>query len=329
MSEKKINSKKGFSIDWLIQGVLTKLGETFDGFTGRKWSPTSSLATSELIERLKLLLDAEVQDLGVRGKFVPHNLKLKMQWDKFSTDSEEGLKKLESELLTAVVDHINDKRYHTYAPLKFEIKPDYFTDGVKLHVSFDNYTETENEGEMNVTLPEAKLNDLLPQSVSTDDGIETFIAEFTANGTIQKIRLRFRNNQRLSVGRTRENDLAINDNSVSKFHASLFLNAENALMVADTGSTNGTFINGKRISYGTTALIGKEDTISFGSVDVSFEHVPKIAATAEVYNLSNDKSLPLNNLELKIKSEKSSNNDVEVLNNNDEFETELKGQKTK
>ena len=52
-----------------------------------------------LIERLKKLLDAEVKDSGEQGKFVPHNLKLKMQWDKFSTDSEAGLGKLREEML--------------------------------------------------------------------------------------------------------------------------------------------------------------------------------------------------------------------------------------
>ena len=49
------------SPDWFVRGVLTKLGETFDQFTGRNWKPSSSLATSELTERLKILLDAEAK----------------------------------------------------------------------------------------------------------------------------------------------------------------------------------------------------------------------------------------------------------------------------
>ncbi len=49
--------------------------------------------------------------------------------------------KLEIELLTAAIDHINDRRYHTYAPMQFEIKPDYFTEGVKLSASFDKFVD--------------------------------------------------------------------------------------------------------------------------------------------------------------------------------------------
>ena len=119
MSENKPPpAKKSISADWFLRGVLAKVGETFDRLTGRNWKPSSSLATSELTEKLKLLLDAEAKDVGGGGgrKFVPHNVKLKMQWDKFSTDSEIALGKLENELLIAVIDHINDKRYYTYAP---------------------------------------------------------------------------------------------------------------------------------------------------------------------------------------------------------------------
>jgi hypothetical protein len=106
MSEENNSSKKKTSLDWLMRGVLTKIGDTFDRLTGRRWTPSSSLATSELIEKLKKLLDLEAKDFGAKGKFVPHNIKLKMQWDKFSTDSESALQKLEYELKIAAIDHI-------------------------------------------------------------------------------------------------------------------------------------------------------------------------------------------------------------------------------
>ncbi len=315
MSEKNSSSKKSFSLDWLVQGVLTKLGETFDGLTGRKWKPSSSLATSQLVEKLKHLLDAEVQDLGAKGKFVPHNLKLKMQWDKFSTDAENALKKLEAELLTAAVDHINDNRYHTFAPLKLEVKPDYFTDGVKLLVSFDKFADEDRDAEVNVTLPEAKAGELYPaQTTAIDTGVEIFIAQFASNGITQKVNLRFQNNGRLSVGRTRENDLNIDDASVSKVHASLFLNSDNYLTIADTGSTNGTFINGERISYGKAHVIGKNDKINFGTVDVSFEYVPKPIETAVENNLPVEKSVTIDGFEFKSKSESNIETDGEMLN---------------
>ena len=57
MSEENNSSKNKISIEWLMRGVLTKLGDTLDRLTGRRWTPSSSLATSELSEKLKKLLD--------------------------------------------------------------------------------------------------------------------------------------------------------------------------------------------------------------------------------------------------------------------------------
>ncbi|HXH68754.1 MAG TPA: FHA domain-containing protein [Pyrinomonadaceae bacterium] len=271
-------AKKSFSPDWFVRGILTKLGEAFDRFTGRNWKPASSLATSQLIEKLKTLLDAEAKDLGEKGKVVPHHIQLKMQWDKFSIDAEQSLKNLETELLTAAIDHINDRRYHTYAPMQFEIKPDYFTEGVKLSASFDKFAdEKEDEpDEVNVTVPDLKNVVIAsPEKEIVEPEKEIFIASFTVNNQRKQVKLAFSPKERKSVGRTKENDLWLDDAGVSKLHASLVLNGEGQMVVADTGSTNGTFINGVRIAYGKAIAVTDADKLSFGTVDVELWHVLK------------------------------------------------------
>ena len=282
MSKETTSTKKSFSPDWLVRGVLTKLGDLFDNLTGRKWTPSSSLATSELIERLKKLLDAEARDLGEKGKFVPHNLKLKMQWDKFSTDSETALKKLENELLVAAIDHINDNRYQTHAPIKLQVKPDYFTEGVKLQASFDEFVKDEREVEMNVTVPDIKVGDFVPEIQVAEPEKIIYSAEFAEQDKIKRIELEFLPGKRISIGRTKENDLSINNNSISKIHAALVLNSEGVLQVADTGSTNGTFINGQRIAYGKAAPVADGDKVRFGLIDVVFHRLTNV--TENDYN---------------------------------------------
>ncbi|HUR99907.1 MAG TPA: FHA domain-containing protein [Pyrinomonadaceae bacterium] len=285
--------KKSITPDWLVQGALTRIGDMLDKLTGRSWKPASSLATSGLIERLKGLLDSHIKRDADGRSYVPHNIKLKMQWDKFSTDSEDSLRKVENELLTAAVDHISDNRYYTYAPLKLEAKPDYFTEGVKLFVSFEQFDEEGGEGELNVTIPATNLSHLIPGSLAGLDGVAPasgdglpkvlrgdLVVNFNAGpGGIEK-RFNIEQGKRLSVGRTKDNDITIDHTSVSKMHASLLLNAEGKLVVADTGSTNGTFLNGERITYGKAIEIFAGDKIKFGAIDVRAEFTPE--AEAEV-----------------------------------------------
>jgi pSer/pThr/pTyr-binding forkhead associated (FHA) protein len=300
--EDKVKNKKSFSLDWLVGGVLTKVGDTFDRLTGRGWNPSSSLATSKLIEKLKFLLDSEVRDLAKEGKFVPHIIKLKIQWNKFSTDSEEELEKLEHELHAAAIDHINDKLYHTFAPLNIEIKTDYFTEGVRMLASFGKYSnKDEDEVSINVTIPNLRTEDLISDGKITvnlngetdvpppfDEDI--YKLTYSVNNKSFETEFNFTKKKRISVGRVKENDLSINDKSISKVHASLVLNSNKQLLVADTGSTNGTFIKGERIAYGKAFSVENGATIKFGNIEVLFER--KVNEVFEEFNKSQNDLLP-------------------------------------
>ncbi len=285
MSENTPSSKKQISPDWFVQGILTKLGDTFDRLTGRGWKPSSSLATSELIEKLKRLVDSESRESDDKRRFVPHNIKLKMQWDKFSTDSDDSLRKLETELMTALIDHINDKRYYTYAPITLEVKADYFTSGVKLFAGFEKSGEADREAEIDVSVPGFK-----PEAgTSSEDAVisskfANVVVRFSISGRNVQRDISFETGKRLSIGRTKENDIAVDDASVSKMHASLILNPEGQFIVADTGSTNGTFIDGKRISYGKAMTFEASQKLMVGTVELSFETIENPTPIDEVAN---------------------------------------------
>ncbi|PYS98076.1 MAG: hypothetical protein DMF63_17635 [Acidobacteria bacterium] len=293
MPDNTESPKKNISPDWFVQGALTRIGDMVDKLTGRGWKPADSLATSGLIERMKTLLTSEIRQDEEGRNFVPHNVTLKMQWDKFSTDAEDALKKLENELLTAAVDFISDNRYYTYAPLKLEVKPDYFTEGVKLFVSYDRFDEERGERELNVTVPSAKVSDLIPPGIETDMAKISnptakhhgeLIAKYNlGTGPVEK-RFDLEQGRRLSIGRTKANDIALDHASVSKMHASLMLSSEGKLVIADTGSTNGTYLNEERIAYGKAIEIFGGDKVKFGSIDVAIEFTLLNTPMPEVFD---------------------------------------------
>jgi pSer/pThr/pTyr-binding forkhead associated (FHA) protein len=77
----------------------------------------------------------------------------------------------------------------------------------------------------------------------------------------------------LNVGRATDSDLHLNHSSVSKIHAAIKMDNLGTLLVADTGSTNGTHINGTRIPYGEARPIADGDVVAFGEVEVRFRRV--------------------------------------------------------
>lgn len=69
------------------------------------------------------------------------------------------------------------------------------------------------------------------------------------------------------VGRLADNDIVLNDKRVSRHHAEV-VERGGRWMVRDTGSTNGTAVNGKVIRE---AILKPGDTISLGGLEVTWE----------------------------------------------------------
>jgi hypothetical protein len=252
----------------LLRRVLESMGDVVDRKFGRTIEPKSGLTTSQLVERMKKSIDERVRDEGRKGQIAPHHLKLKVEWGTHSEAPEEIIKDLEHELLAAAIDHINDHRYRTLAPAKVETEVDIFTTGISVEPTFGEFEEQlrqEDEARAAQKLEAPKRS---PFEKVPDVEI---IARITMRDQVTEIPLTLKpGGKRLSVGRVSDNELSLNDTSVSKIHAALTLNSQGTLLVADTGSTNGTYINGRRISYGEARQIEDGDVVGFGDVEVRF-----------------------------------------------------------
>lgn len=251
----------------LLRRVLESMGDVVDRKFGRTVEPKHGLTTSQLIERMKKLIDERVRDEGRKGRIAPHHLKLKVEWGTHSEAPPEIIFDLEHEILAAAVDHINDHRYRTLARPEVETEVDIFTSGISVDATFGEFEE-----ELKAT-DEAKREKLVIPKQSPFERVPevTLIARITMKNEVQEVPLVLKpGGKRLSVGRVADNELTLNDSSVSKIHAALTMNQQGTLLVADTGSTNGTFINGRRIAYGEARQIEDGDVVGFGDVEVRF-----------------------------------------------------------
>jgi FHA domain-containing protein len=250
----------------LLRRVLEGMGSVVDRRLGRTVDPRSGLTTSKLIERMKRLIDERVREEGNKGRIAPHHMVLKVEWGTHSEAPPEILGDLKNEVLAAAIDHINDHRYRTLAPVTVEAEVDIFTTGISVDPNFGEFEDDlrRHDEEMRA----AKLGVPIPGAAPPMPDIEVIARVTMPNGT-RELPLIFKpGGRRLNVGRASDNDLTLNDASVSKIHAALLMTAEGTLLVADTGSTNGTYLNGRRISYGESRLIEDGDVVGFGDVEV-------------------------------------------------------------
>ena len=74
----------------------------------------------------------------------------------------------------------------------------------------------------------------------------------------------------VTLGRTSNNDLVIDDPSVSRFHAWFQVDEAGGWSVADAGSKNGTHLGGDRLKAKKLVPLPRDTHIRFGQIEVTF-----------------------------------------------------------
>jgi hypothetical protein len=255
-----------------LRRILEGAGEAIDRKLGRAEEPSAGLTTQQLIEQLKGEIDSRARDEGRKGRVAPHLIKLKVEWGKHEAKDNPGLKSLQNEILAAVIDHINDNRYRTLAPVKVEVESDIFTKTVSALPSFGEFEdELARQDEIKLRQQQG-LPPLAAEEPETGPApaVFNYIARVSRPGIeSHEIRLQFSpGGARVSIGRGADNTLRLGHSSVSKVHGALVMKPDGALVLADTGSTNGTFLNGRRLAYGEARRLEDGDVLAFGEVEV-------------------------------------------------------------
>lgn len=82
----------------------------------------------------------------------------------------------------------------------------------------------------------------------------------------------------LRIGRARQNDIVVCDRDISRFHAT-FNASSNGIVLSDLSSTNGTFVNGRRITTPVDLMPG--DTITIGNARITVNLAQSVSQEEE------------------------------------------------
>ncbi|MEO6391758.1 MAG: FHA domain-containing protein [Pyrinomonadaceae bacterium] len=275
MTDKKPEKpKKATTIlpERIIRRMLEGVGEVVDKKLGRTVDLKSGVTTSMLVAQARKEITNGLREEGRKGKIAPHSLKLKVEWGTFSEASPETIEDVEHEILAAAIDFVNDNRYRTLAPLEITSEADIFAEGMAVTATFGEFAEELALEDLKKAGGAPRPATLNLEPPKPDRHVK---ARARLPGGPAEFDLVFQpGGRRLSVGRGKDNDLRIQDGSVSKTHAALVMNKGGELLVADTGSTNGTSVNGQRLAYGAAQKIQNGDLVGFGFIEVRF-HQPE------------------------------------------------------
>lgn len=125
----------------------------------------------------------------------------------------------------------------------------------------------------------------------------------------EELKTFYLNKEVITVGKLSSNDFQLNDNSVSRNHCK-FERGKNSYKLIDLGSTNGTYVNGKRIDE---SLLKENDNITIGRTILKFLAVSEQESYTDVDDQKISMVIPLSD-EFKLeKKEKIVSSELEFL----------------
>ena len=77
----------------------------------------------------------------------------------------------------------------------------------------------------------------------------------------------------MTIGRDPSADITVSDQSISRKHAKLTKTETDRIQLTDLGSSNGTFVNDKKVANGQSVVLAKEDMVKLGNS--IFKFLPK------------------------------------------------------
>ena len=94
----------------------------------------------------------------------------------------------------------------------------------------------------------------------------------------------------IKIGRSIESDFVVeNDSTISRNHAEIFIDNENRVFITDLNSSNGTFVNGNRITDST--LLNELDILKLGNTIINWKEFLKEEKNVNEEVISNQENV--------------------------------------
>ena len=100
----------------------------------------------------------------------------------------------------------------------------------------------------------------------------------------------------ITVGSNPQSNLYLKSQFVSGYHADIILKDNGEILICDKESTNGTFLNGSKISPNTDVVVKRNDNVVFADTKLDWTLIPVVNPDNNAKTIINIGSHPLNNI---------------------------------
>lgn len=215
---------------------------------------------SDIISRLELAIESNLkEDTSGRHRVAPNRFQVLFTYESGLTLAYTCA--LGKELQAAVFEYICNRRYETIGEVSVGAGVDVFAKSVQIKPSFV-------EGDRALDQPASSLTSAHESVPRATSGCASRMVTIQGPGSSSH-QVKLEAGGAVSIGRSAENTLRIDDHSISRLHCSLALRSSGDVVVSDLGSSNGTSVNGERLAAAEARSLTQGDLIRVGDVEIS------------------------------------------------------------
>jgi hypothetical protein len=250
----------------LARRILERLGSKVDAKSAGQHS-LSPREVGELTSRIERVIEASLREDSKGVKRVAANrYKILFTYEETSRLTPQYMEMLAKELKASVFEYINNRRYETRGAIDVEAGNDLFAKTTVIKPTFEGEAVDEKPVEppskpaQQGGQDHTRRTPLRSVSIQSNDG-RSFRVELKADSAPAYI------------GRASTNAIRIDDTSISRLHASIAERSNGEIVIADLGSSNGTYVNDRLLAANEARVLNTGDVIGVGDFKLSIVEI--------------------------------------------------------
>jgi len=246
-------------VEFFVRRLFERVGGALDFALRRPLNPQPRTDLTALIPPIERAIEGKLRHEESRV-VAPNLIELRYDYETYSQLGKQRLEFLQRELRATVYEYIFNRRYATCGEVEVKVGFDVFTRRLIITAKFPDEAEARGE----TAQPAAEQKPAVQR--------REVVLRPASGRVLSELRAKVVSGaDPVGIGRSHDNPIAVEDTTVSSFHAAFTLTANGALWLADLGSTNGTFVNGVRITPGDKSMVRSGDRLRFGDVEMTIE----------------------------------------------------------
>lgn len=257
-------------VESFTRRLFERIGGALDFALRRPLNPQPRTDITTLVPQIERVIEEKLRREAGRV-LAPSLIELSYDYETYSQLTRPRAEFLEKELRATVYEYIHNRRYATLSDVKVKVGFNVFSRGLVIKARFPDEEEPAQASSASSTGQTAPA-DLPEQTSAALPEQRVDIVLRAVDRRISDRRATLSPSQpSVSTGRSRDNVIVLDDATVSSFHGTFSLSTNGALLLSDLGSSNGSFVNGVRISSGDRVVVRDGDKVQFGEVEMKIE----------------------------------------------------------